>query len=95
MEVCHNPKHRVNQRSKILELLIAARGAWVPSIELAQISLQYSARVAELREHHVIENKLERQADGLYRYQFASEERLSRLSAGGGCFSGEAGGSGC
>jgi len=41
---------RKSQRDRILELLIRACGAEVPAPELARISLQYSARVKELRE---------------------------------------------
>jgi hypothetical protein len=41
---------RRNQRQKILELLIAACGGEVPSPELARVSLQYCARISELRE---------------------------------------------
>jgi hypothetical protein len=41
---------RKNQRQQILELLVAARGAEVPSPELARVSLQYCARISELRE---------------------------------------------
>lgn len=41
---------RKNQRQRILELLIAARGGEVPSPELARVSLQYNARISELRE---------------------------------------------
>lgn len=41
---------RKNQRQRVLELLIAACGSEVPSPELAQISLQYCARISELRE---------------------------------------------
>lgn len=40
--------NRKSQRQRILDLLISARG-WVPAPELARISLQYSARVKELR----------------------------------------------
>jgi hypothetical protein len=43
------PTHK-NQRQRILERLIAARGGEVPSSELAEVSLQYNARVSELRE---------------------------------------------
>ena len=39
---------RKNQRQRILERLIA--GGEVPSPELARISLQYCARISELRE---------------------------------------------
>ena len=41
---------RKNQRQRILELLIAACGGEVPSPELASVSLQYCARISELRE---------------------------------------------
>jgi hypothetical protein len=41
---------RKNQRQLIAELLIAAKGKEVPSPELARISLQYCARISELRE---------------------------------------------
>jgi hypothetical protein len=40
---------RITQRARILKRLIAAKGAEVPSYELAQESLQYSARIHELR----------------------------------------------
>ena len=41
---------RKNQRQRILELLIAACGGDVPSPDLARVSLQYCARISELRE---------------------------------------------
>lgn len=41
---------RKNQRQRILDLLIAACGREVPSPELAKVSLQYCARISELRE---------------------------------------------
>lgn len=41
---------RKNQRQRILEMLVAARGGEVPSPELARVSLQYCARISELRE---------------------------------------------
>jgi len=41
---------RKNQRQRILERLIAACGGDVPSPELAKVSLQYCARISELRE---------------------------------------------
>jgi hypothetical protein len=51
---------RRNQRDRILQLLIAARGNWIPSPELAAISLQYSARISEARKlGFQIENKVE------------------------------------
>jgi len=40
---------RRSQRQQILKLLLDARGQWVPAPALAAISLQYSARVRELR----------------------------------------------
>ncbi len=40
---------RISQRGRILGLLLDARGSEVPAPELARISLQYSARVLELR----------------------------------------------
>jgi hypothetical protein len=40
---------RQSQRAKILGALIAAGGGEVPSIELSRISLQYNARLLELR----------------------------------------------
>jgi len=40
---------RKSQRQQILKLLLDARGQWVPAPTLAAISLQYSARVRELR----------------------------------------------
>jgi len=43
-----NPRR--NQRQRILDRLLEARGSEVPSFELSRISLQYGARVKELRE---------------------------------------------
>ncbi len=40
---------RQTQRAKILEALITAGGGEVPSVELSRISLQYNARLLELR----------------------------------------------
>lgn len=48
------------QQAKILGLLVAAKGGWVSAAELSKISLQYSARVNELRERFRIENRVER-----------------------------------
>jgi len=51
---------RKNQRQQILELLTAACGKEVPSAELAKVSLQYGARVSELREMgFVVINRVE------------------------------------
>lgn len=41
---------RKTQRNKILDLLISARGNDVPSVDLGRVSLQYGARIKELRE---------------------------------------------
>jgi hypothetical protein len=40
---------RATQRGRILQLLIAARGAWVPLPEIAACAAQYNARIFELR----------------------------------------------
>jgi hypothetical protein len=51
---------RSNKRARILELLKARSPQWVPIPELVVISVQYSARIFELRHagHH-IENRTE------------------------------------
>jgi hypothetical protein len=49
---------RKNQRQQILDKLVAAQ-TWVPAPELASVSLQYSARIRELRlEGYAIENRV-------------------------------------
>jgi len=54
------PENAKTQRSKILRLLIEARGSWVPSPEIADCALQYNARLFELRRlGFLIENKTE------------------------------------
>jgi hypothetical protein len=59
------PTQRKTQAVKILELLISARGAWVPALALSQVSLQYNARVYSLRRLGIsIENRLETGPDG-------------------------------
>lgn len=40
---------RATQRGRILELLIAARGEWVPLPKIAACAAQYNARIFELR----------------------------------------------
>jgi len=40
---------RTTQRARVLGCLLAAHGQEVPSVELSHISLQYGARVLELR----------------------------------------------
>jgi hypothetical protein len=47
------------QAQRILNLLVGAAGEWVPAPQLAEISLQYSARISELRAlGHPIENRV-------------------------------------
>ncbi len=56
-----------SQSSVILEILIALRGKWVSMPDLVEASKGYAvhSRIAELRKAgHVIENKVERRADG-------------------------------
>jgi hypothetical protein len=49
------------QCGKLLALLDAAKGRWVSAVELSKISLEYSARIQELRKHDLrIENRVER-----------------------------------
>ena len=61
------------QRQRILDLLLSARGREVPSVALSRISLQYGARVKELRElGFKIQNRTERRSDkvcGYFRLQ--------------------------
>lgn len=40
---------RATQRGRILELLIATRGEWVPLPTIAECAAQYNARIHELR----------------------------------------------
>jgi hypothetical protein len=40
---------RATQRGRILELLIATRGDWVPLPTIAECAAQYNARIFELR----------------------------------------------
>ncbi len=49
------------QRARILQLLAESRGEWVPAVELSKISLQYNARVKEIRAAgHEVESRVER-----------------------------------
>jgi len=49
------------QRARILGLLKSRSPEWVPAFEIAELALQYNARVKELREAgHAIENQTER-----------------------------------
>jgi hypothetical protein len=55
------PVFAETQRGKILALLIAASGGWVPLPEIMACAAQYNARVLELRRlGFAIENKTER-----------------------------------
>jgi hypothetical protein len=48
-----------NQELEILKLLQSRPNQWIPVYELAQIALQYNARVKNLRDKgYIIENKL-------------------------------------
>jgi hypothetical protein len=49
----------LSQEQRILNLLHAAWPNWVPAPQLAQISLQYSARVYSLRKRFQISNRVE------------------------------------
>lgn len=72
---------RRNQRDAILAVLVAARGGEVSSYELAQISLQYCARVSELRKlGWVITNRVEH-VDGQTRGYFKLDLKASKSSA--------------
>ena len=61
-----------SQERRILAALLAANGAWVSALDLAKISLQYSARIHHLRWRGAwgIENKIEHTADGRKRGYF-------------------------
>jgi hypothetical protein len=57
----HRPELFRGQRGAILRLLLLERGRWIPSHRLADIALQYSARVKELRDAgYVIQNQTKR-----------------------------------
>jgi hypothetical protein len=57
---CHK-----SQEARILELLLRARGGWVPAPELAAVSLQYNTRAYSLRRLGLaIENRVETNQDG-------------------------------
>jgi hypothetical protein len=58
-------------RQAILDRLVAERGGWVPAIELSRLSIQYSARIHEIRKlGFAVENRTEHVAGkvhGFYR----------------------------
>jgi hypothetical protein len=61
---------RPTQRGRIFELLIAAKGGWIPLPEIAGCATQYGARILELRRIGFrIENRIE-QVDGVRRSWF-------------------------
>jgi len=54
------PGSAKTQRSRILQVLTDAHGAWIPSCEIAKQALQYNARLFELRRSgYCIENRVE------------------------------------
>jgi hypothetical protein len=60
---------RKGQRQRTLDILLAAHGREVPSVALSRISLQYGARVKELRELGFrIVNRTERRGGQVYGY---------------------------
>jgi hypothetical protein len=67
----HQPKTFQGQRGRILRLLLENKGREVPAYLLAEIGLQYCARVAEIRKQkYVVENRTERvngQVHGYYK----------------------------
>jgi hypothetical protein len=49
------------QKAAILDLLLNRRGQWAPTSRVAELALQYSARVKELRDAgYTVENRTER-----------------------------------
>ena len=68
-----------SQRQRILDLLLGAHGQEVPSITISRISLQYGARIKELRELGFrISNRTERRAgkvNGYFRLESGSGEQ--------------------
>ena len=68
--VGHRPELFRGQRGRILALLLARRGTWVPAPELAKIALQYASRIHTIRgEGFTVENRVRRvngQVHGAY-----------------------------
>jgi hypothetical protein len=57
----HRPELFTGQKREISDLLLKNRGNWIPSYELADVALQYSARIREIRDAgYVIENQTSR-----------------------------------
>jgi hypothetical protein len=64
------PESANTQRAKILGLLIAARGQWVPLLEISACACQYGARIFEARRLGFrIENRT-KEIDGVRRSWF-------------------------
>ena len=67
----HQPQLFTGQKGRILALLLARRGTWVPAPELAGVALQYGSRIWSIRrEGFTIENRVEHvngQVHGAYR----------------------------
>lgn len=55
----HQPHLFTGQKAAVLNLLLKHRGDWVPAYRLAELALQYSARVKELRDAGYV-NRTER-----------------------------------
>jgi hypothetical protein len=57
----HQPQLFKGQCAAILDLFLSNRGNWVPDYKLAALALQYSSRVASIRNAgYVIQNKTTR-----------------------------------
>jgi hypothetical protein len=57
----HQPGLFGGQKEQILKILLACRGQWVPAYELANVALQYGARIYALRrDGYAIENRTQR-----------------------------------
>jgi hypothetical protein len=67
----HQPMMFKGQKGRILALLLARRGTWVPAPELARLALQYASRIHTIRsEGFTVENRVRRvngQVRGAYR----------------------------
>lgn len=59
--------HRDTQRERVLALLKAHEGRWVPLPDILALGIaQFGARILELRRSgHVIENRIERDDNGI------------------------------
>jgi hypothetical protein len=65
---------RPTQTERVLALLRAARGGWVPNRALNEIAFRYGGRIMELRRAgYGIEMRAADAAHGLYEYRLVSE----------------------